>query len=78
MKLSYARVTELANRPGVLTDVAANFLGTMGGLSQVEALANLELDAPAYGWNTATGRAIQQGIMEAVEDVLPRSAPPSK
>ena len=33
--------------------------------TQAEALANLELDAVSYGWNTATGRAIQQGIMEA-------------
>lgn len=68
MRLSHARIAELASRPGVLTDVAANFLGSMAGLSQAEALANLELDARAYGWTTATGRAIQQGIMEAVED----------
>lgn len=68
MRLPPARIAELSNRPGVLSHVASNFLGSMAGLSQVEALANLELDARAYGWTTATGRAIQQGIMEAVED----------
>ncbi len=42
-----------------------NFLGSMYGLSQAEALANLALDVRAYRWNTATARAIQLGIMVA-------------
>lgn len=59
------RIAKLASLPGVDLDAAWNFLGTLDGLSQAEALANLELDARSYGWNTATCRAIQQGIMEA-------------
>jgi len=65
MKLSLDRAAELSSRPGVDTDAAFNFLATLDGLTQGQALANLELDAVAYGWNAATGRAIQQGIMEA-------------
>jgi hypothetical protein len=42
-----------------------NFLGTLHGMSQLEALANLELDSKLYRWNTATSRAIQAGIMAA-------------
>jgi tRNA(Ile2) C34 agmatinyltransferase TiaS len=38
------------------------------GLTREEALANLEQDTKAYRWNAATGRAIQQGIMEAKGD----------
>ena len=65
MKLSAARIADLSSRPGVDRAAVANFLGTLDDLTQSEALANLELDAVAYGWSTATGRAIQQGIMEA-------------
>jgi hypothetical protein len=67
MNLSAARIADLASREGVDLAAVENFLGTLDGLTQSEALANLELDAVAYGWNTATGRAIQQGIMEAME-----------
>lgn len=63
--LPLSRVVELSQRDGVDEEAAANFLATMDGLTQSEALANLERDALLYGWNTATGRAIQQGIMEA-------------
>jgi hypothetical protein len=46
-------------------NVVANFLCSLGGLTQAEALANLALDARAYRWNTATCRAIRLGIMRA-------------
>lgn len=62
--LSHARIAALAAREGVDRLTVENFLGTLGSLTQAEALANLELDAVTYGWSTATGRAIQQGIME--------------
>jgi len=65
MKLSTARIADLASREGVDVVAVENFFGSIAGLTQAEALANLELDVQAYGWNTATGRAIQQGIMEA-------------
>ncbi len=67
MKLATVRIEELASRPGVKRDAVENFLGTLGELTREEALANLELDVRSYCWNTATGRAIQQGIMEAVD-----------
>jgi len=65
MKLPAARIAALSSREGADRTTVENFLGTLDGLTQAEALANLELDAVSYGWNTATGRAIQQGIMEA-------------
>lgn len=65
MKLSAARIEELASRPGVNRTAVENFLGTLDGLTREEALANLELDVRSYRWDTATGRAIQQGVMEA-------------
>jgi hypothetical protein len=65
MKLSAERIQELASREGVKKVAVENFLGTMDYLTCDEALANLELDTKSYRWNAATGRAIQQGIMEA-------------
>jgi len=65
MKLSADRIADLSSREGVDADAVVNFLGTLDGLTQTQALANLELDTMAYRWNTPTGRAIQQGIMEA-------------
>ncbi len=65
MQLSQARIEELASRSGVKRMAVENFLGTLDGLTREEALANLEQDTKAYRWNAATGRAIQQGIMEA-------------
>lgn len=59
------RINALASREGVQKTAVENFLGTLEGLTQAEALANLELDAISYRWGTATSRAIQQGIMEA-------------
>lgn len=65
MKLPAARIADSSSREGADRTAVANFLGTLDDLTQSEALANLELDVVAYGWNTPTGRAIQQGIMEA-------------
>jgi hypothetical protein len=66
MILSHSRIAELASQPGVKRTVVENFLGTMHGLSRDEALANLDQDFVSYRWNTATGRAIRLGILEAV------------
>jgi hypothetical protein len=65
MKLSTARIADLASCEDVDVAAVENFLGTVDGLTKSEALANLELDVVAYGWNAATCRAIQRGIMEA-------------
>jgi hypothetical protein len=65
LKLSWQRIEALASQEGVHRVAVENFLATLGDFSQTEALANLEIDSSAYGWGTATGRAIQQGIMEA-------------
>jgi hypothetical protein len=65
-KLNPARIEELASREGVDRVAVENFLFTLfDDTTQEEALANLELDTRSYRWSTATGRAIQQGIMEA-------------
>ena len=63
--LSFDRIEALASMEGVDRPAVENFLVSLPGLTQSEALANLERDVVAYGWNTQTGRAIQQGIMEA-------------
>jgi len=63
--VNIGRVMALADQPNVDSDAVFNFLATLDGLTQAEALANLELDARSYRWNTQTCRAIQQGIMEA-------------
>ena len=67
MYLSFDRISELSTREGVKRDAVENFLGSLSGLTREEALANLEQDTKLYRWSTATGRAIQQGIMEAKE-----------
>jgi hypothetical protein len=68
MRLPFDRIESLASMPGVHRLSVENFLATLDGLTQAEALANLEQDVRANGWNTQTGRAIQQGIAEASED----------
>ncbi len=62
-RITLQEIAELAALPGVSRDAVVNFLSTLDDQSQGEALANLEIDARAYGWNTQTGRAIQLGIM---------------
>lgn len=55
-------IVQLMNRPRVKQSAVANFLGSLEGLSRDEAIANMELDAHAYGWNEATRAAIIDGI----------------
>lgn len=70
MILSMDRIAELSVRPGANTIAVENFLISMDGLTPGEAMANLEQDVRAYKWNTATGRAIQQGIAEAHDETV--------
>ena len=39
-----------------------NFLATLDGLELEEALANVELDAKAYGWDRATIRSVASQV----------------
>jgi len=63
--LPFERIEALSSMDGVDRRAVENFLLSLPGLTQAEALANLEHDTRLYGWDTATGRAIQQGVMEA-------------
>jgi hypothetical protein len=62
VKLTAARINQLASRKGVKKIAVENFLSTMG--SRDDALVNLGEDARSYGWNAATQRAIRTGILE--------------
>ena len=51
----------LAKNPKSKRTAVENFLTTMGD-SKLTAMSNLGYDAKSYKWNTATVRAIAQGI----------------
>ena len=65
MKLTRERINELAAKPSVRAIAVENFLGSLGSQSKGDALANLEQDARAYGWNARTIAAIRTGIVES-------------
>ena len=65
MMLTTDRIETLMALANVDADAVENFLSSLHGLTQAEALANLELDTRAYGWSAMTSRAIQLGIFEA-------------
>lgn len=68
MAISIDRIVELAaSAPDIDTDAVWNFLGTLDGETQGEALGNLSADATANGWNTQTVRAIEFGIHDRGE-----------
>jgi hypothetical protein len=60
--MKHEQIAALAARPGVKATAAENFLGSLDGLSRVEALNNLALDAILYNWGDATVEAIREGI----------------
>jgi hypothetical protein len=62
--LIFARIQELASPEGVRKVAVENFLGTLGGMTEAEAMGNLVQDAKSYRWTTLTVRAIQAGIRE--------------
>lgn len=62
MAITANEIEQLATRKDVRRIAVANFLSTLKGLSQVEALANLQMDARLYKWNSATVSAIRDGI----------------
>ena len=62
--LTISRVQELATQEGVRQQAVENFLGTLGDMTEDEAMGNLVQDAKVFRWNTLTIRVIQQGIRE--------------
>jgi|GEM_PF-2102138 len=62
--LSDARIQALARQPGVKAVAVENFLGTLEGVRERDALMNLDADARSYRWNAATKKAIRTGIRE--------------
>ena len=61
--LTSEQITKFSARKGVKVIAVQNFLGTLGGSTQSDALANLEMDARSYRWNAATVGAIRAGIV---------------
>lgn len=61
---SLGRICELASQDGVDQRAVENFLGTLEGMTEDEATANLVQDAKSFRWDTLTVRVIQQGIRE--------------
>lgn len=68
MKLLDAQIAMLAGRSKVRRIAVENFLSSMEGLTRMQALGNLYLDAGLYGWNAATVAAIRKGIELAEDD----------
>jgi len=65
MALTNEKIIELSSRRGVKSRAVKNFLWTVSANPNKEsALANLKLDARAYGWNDETTEAIRMGIIE--------------
>jgi hypothetical protein len=73
MPITQQRIAELAAKKGVRAIAVENFLGSLGGLSERDARANLSQDAGLYRWNAASVGAIRKGITEAY---APAKAPP--
>jgi hypothetical protein len=70
-ELTGAEIEKLASRKNVRRIAVENFLGSVhyGDTTPREAYHNLQADARSYGWNTATKRAIEDGIELASEPV---------
>jgi hypothetical protein len=56
------QIHSLASGAGVRKIAVENFLGTIEGVSKLEASMNLAQDARDYKWNAATRAAITRGI----------------
>jgi len=65
-QLSIQAIKKLASRKEVRRIAVENFLMTVhNNESKQQALMNLKWDAERYRWNTATIRAIEDGIDQA-------------
>jgi len=63
--LTNEKIAQLASKKGVKAIAVQNFLGSLGGMTRMDALMNLSMDARSYKWNTPTVNAIRSGILEA-------------
>jgi len=64
-KLLDVEIVMLAGRSKVRRIAVENFLSSMDGLTEMEAVGNLYQDARLYGWNGPTVDAIRKGIQLA-------------
>jgi alpha-mannosidase len=62
MAITAEKIEQLVARKGVRRIAVANFLSTLNGMSQADALANLQMDARLYKWDAGTVDAIREGI----------------
>lgn len=62
--LTPTRIQELAARTGVRKVAVQNFLMTLRGMTEGQALLNLKQDATSYRWDSSTQKAIREGITE--------------
>lgn len=57
-----AIVTKFKDKPGFRETPVRNFLGTLGEMSKMDAMANLAMDARLYSWKPSIVAAIKAGI----------------
>lgn len=58
------RIQQLSGRTGVRKLAVQNFLMTLRGMTEGQALLNLKQDATSYRWDSITQKAIREGIAE--------------
>ena len=64
-QLTKPEIDTLASRAKVKATAVKNFLGTLDGVTEGQAYANLREDARSYQWNAPTVAAITTGIRAA-------------
>lgn len=67
-KLTIKEIEKFASRKGVRRIATENFLMSMGTIYK-HAIGNLLLDTASYGWNSATYKAIKDGIKLAKKEI---------
>jgi hypothetical protein len=65
--LTADQIAKLASKKGAKSSAVENFLGSLGGMSRMDALMNLTYDAASYKWKSATVSAIRSGILLALK-----------
>jgi len=55
-------IEKLASGKGIKKIAVENFLMSLDGLTEYQAVKNLELDKKLYSWNAAIVRAIRKGM----------------
>lgn len=63
--LTSTEISKLTTRKGVKAVAVENFLTSLKGLNELQALGNLAQDAHSYKWNAPTVAAITKGIRMA-------------